>query len=81
MKEEDFERLSMMDLRKEPGEMLERVKREGKRFILERHGKPMACVVPISDCLPELAKSLNWPKNPTALDIASEARRMGRTGY
>lgn len=45
----------MMDLRSSPGEVLDRVARDGEVFIVERNGQPKACLVPVSFLLPDIA--------------------------
>jgi prevent-host-death family protein len=50
----DFKTLSMMDLRSTPGEVLDRVARDGDVFIVERNGQPKACLVPVSFLLPDI---------------------------
>lgn len=51
----DFKTLSMMDLRSSPGDVLDRVARDGDVFIVERNGQPKACLVPVSFLLPDIA--------------------------
>jgi prevent-host-death family protein len=51
----DFKTLTMMDLRSSPGEVLDRVARDGDVFIVERNGQPKACLVPVSFLLPDVA--------------------------
>ena len=60
----DFKTLKMMQLRSSPGEILDRVARDGDVFVVERNGQPKACLVPVSFLLPDispdrLAKELN----------------------
>ncbi|WP_258600242.1 type II toxin-antitoxin system Phd/YefM family antitoxin [Mesorhizobium sp. AR10] len=60
----DFKTLKMMELRSSPGEVLDRVARDGEVFIVERNGQPKACLVPVSFLLPDIpperiAKDLN----------------------
>jgi prevent-host-death family protein len=50
----DFKTLSMMDLRSTPGEVLDRVSRDGDVFVIERNGQPKACLVPVSFLLPDI---------------------------
>jgi len=45
----------MMDLRSSPGEVLDRVARDGDVFIVERNGQPKACLVPVSFLLPDIS--------------------------
>lgn len=47
----------MMDLRKTPGEILDRVADRGEAFIVERSGQQMACLVPLSTLLPGIQQS------------------------
>jgi prevent-host-death family protein len=51
----DFKTLKMMELRSAPGEVLDRVARDGEVFIVERNGQPKACLVPVSYMLPDIA--------------------------
>jgi hypothetical protein len=51
----DFKTLSMMDLRSSPGEILDRVARDGDVFVIERNGQHKACLVPVSFLLPDVA--------------------------
>ena len=44
-----------MELRSSPGEVLDRVARDGEVFIIERNGQPKACLVPVSFLLPDIA--------------------------
>ena len=60
----DFKTLKMMELRRSPGEVLDRVARDGEVFVVERNGQPKACLVPVSFLLPDIppdriAKELN----------------------
>jgi len=50
----EFKTLSMMDLRSTPGEVLDRVARDGDVFVVERNGQPKACLVPVSFLLPDI---------------------------
>lgn len=51
----DFKILKMMQLRSSPGEVLDRVARDGEVFIVERNGQPRACLVPVSFLLPDIS--------------------------
>jgi prevent-host-death family protein len=51
----DFKTLTMMELRSSPGEVLDRVARDGEVFVVERNGQPMACLVPVSFLLPDVS--------------------------
>lgn len=53
----EFESLTMMDFRRSPGSILDRVSREGTAFIIERSGRQMACLVPVSLFLPDIKQS------------------------
>ena len=50
----DFKTLKMMELRSSPGEVLDRVARDGEVFVIERNGQPKACLVPVSFLLPDV---------------------------
>lgn len=50
----DFKTLKMMELRSSPGEVLDRVARDGDVFVVERSGQPLACLVPVSFLLPDI---------------------------
>ncbi|MGY3353555.1 prevent-host-death family protein [Bradyrhizobium sp. GM0.4] len=50
----DFKTLKMMELRSSPGEVLDRVARDGDVFVIERNGQPKACLVPVSFLLPDI---------------------------
>jgi len=52
----NFETLSMMELRSSPGEVLDRVSKEGMAFVIERNGQPKACLVPVSIFLPNISQ-------------------------
>jgi hypothetical protein len=45
----------MMQLRSSPGEVLDRVAKDGEVFIIERNGQPMGCLVPVSFLLPDIS--------------------------
>lgn len=51
----DFKSLKMMELRRSPGEILDRVARDGEVFVVERNGQPKACLVPVSFLLPDIS--------------------------
>ncbi len=51
----DFKILTMMQLRNSPGEVLDRVARDGEVFVIERNGQPKACMVPVSFLLPDIS--------------------------
>ena len=44
-----------MQLRNSPGDVLDRVAEDGEVFVVERNGKPKACLVPVSFLLPDIA--------------------------
>lgn len=50
----NFQPLSMMELRNAPGELLDRVAQKQEAFVVERNGRQMACLVPVSVFLPEI---------------------------
>ena len=51
---QDFELLSMTELRNRPGEILDRVADGGEAFIIERNGSRKACLVPLSVFFPDV---------------------------
>jgi len=51
----EFKTLNMMQLRKSPGEVLDRVARDGEVFVVERNGQPKACLVPVSFLMPDVS--------------------------
>jgi prevent-host-death family protein len=51
----EFTTLKMMQLRSSPGEVLDRVARDGEVFVIERNGQPKACLVPVSFLLPDVS--------------------------
>ena len=53
----EFKSLSMMGLRRRPGEVLDEVSQEGAAFLIERNGQQKACLVPISYFLPDIQPS------------------------
>ena len=53
----EFSPLSMMDLRRRPGEVLDDVARSGQAFVIERNGQQRACLVPISFFFPDIQPS------------------------
>lgn len=67
----EFKSLSMMELRSSPGDILDRVYKNGEAFIIERSGQQKACLVPISHFFPDIPKS----KVNEELD---ELRRKGK---
>lgn len=50
----EFKSLKMMDLRAQPGEILDRVARDGEAFMIERNGHRKACLVPVSFFVPDI---------------------------
>lgn len=52
----DFKSLKMMELRSSPGEIIDRVYKNGEVFIIERRGRQKACLVPIWYFLPDIPK-------------------------
>ncbi len=54
--EPDFKVLSMMELRSSPGDILDRVYKNGEAFIIERNGQQKACLVPITYFAPNIPK-------------------------
>jgi prevent-host-death family protein len=51
----EFKTMTMMELRGSPGEVLDRVARDGEVFVIERNGQPKACLVPVSFLLPDVS--------------------------
>ena len=50
----EFKPLSMMALRSSPGEIIDRVARDGEAYIIERNGRQLACLLPVSMFLPDI---------------------------
>jgi len=50
----DFKTLAMMQLRNSPGEILDRVAKDGEVFVIERNGEPKACLIPVFFLLPDI---------------------------
>lgn len=71
----DFKTLKMMDLRSSPGEVLDRVARDGEVFIVERNSQPKACLVPISFLLPDIAPA-RIVKELNKLDDKNETYKL-----
>lgn len=53
----EFKILSMMELRSSPGDILDRVYKDGEAFIIERSGQQKACLVHISNFIPDIPKN------------------------
>ena len=53
----EFKALSMMALRRRPGEVLDEVSQDGAAFVIERNGQQKACLVPIWCFLPDIPPS------------------------
>lgn len=71
----DFKTLKMMDLRGSPGEVLDRVARDGEVFIVERNGQPKACLVPVSFLLPDIPPD-RIAKELSKLDSKNESYKL-----
>jgi len=71
----DFKTLKMMQLRSAPGEILDRVARDGEVFVVERNGEPKACLVPVSFLLPDISPN-RLTRELNALNERSEAYRL-----
>jgi len=71
----EFKSLKMMELRAQPGEVLDRVARDGEAFIIERSGHPKACLVPVSFFAPDIQPSTIWEECDT-LEQKGESPRM-----
>ena len=71
----DFKTLKMMDLRSSPGEVLDRVARDGEVFVVERNGQPKACLVPVSFLLPDIAPD-RIAKELAKLDAKKESYKL-----
>ena len=52
----EFKTLSMMELRSSPGDILDRVYKNGEAFIVERSGQQKACLVPITHFIPDIPR-------------------------
>jgi prevent-host-death family protein len=76
----DFKTLKMMDLRSSPGEVLDRVARDGEVFIVERNGRPKACLVPVSFLLPDIAPD-RIAKELNELDGKGESYKLTINDY
>ena len=50
----EFKPLSMMALRSSPGEIIDRVARDGEAYVIERNGQQLACLLPVSIFLPDV---------------------------
>lgn len=50
----EFKSLSMMGLRRRPGEVLDEVSQHGTAYLIERNGQQKACLVPTSYFLPDI---------------------------
>lgn len=50
----EFKFLSMMALRRRPGEILDEVSQESAAFLIERNGQQKACLVPVSFFFPDI---------------------------
>lgn len=53
----EFKILSMMELRRSAGDILDRVSKNGEAFIIERGGQQKAFLVPISHFSPDIPKN------------------------
>lgn len=71
----DFKTLKMMELRSSPGEILDRVARDGEVFVVERNGQPKACLVPVSFLLPDIPPE-RIARELTKLDGKEETYRL-----
>ena len=71
----DFKTLKMMQLRSSPGEVLDRVARDGEVFVIERNGEPKACLVPVSYLLPDISPN-RFAKELDKLNEKSESYRL-----
>jgi len=71
----DFKTLKMMELRSSPGEILDRVARDGEVFVVERNGQPKACLVPVSFLLPDIAPD-RIAKETSKLDAKNENYKL-----
>jgi hypothetical protein len=75
----EFRPLTMMELRSAPGDILDRVHKDGPAFIVERNGQQMACLVPVSVFLPDIKRSkLN--EELDQLRQSGEKPRVGISG-
>ena len=64
-----------MELRSSPGEVLDRVARDGEVFIVERNGEPKACLIPVSFLLPDISPD-RFAKELNKLNAKSEKYRL-----
>jgi hypothetical protein len=54
----DAKKISIMDLRNSPGEILDKVAKEGEAFIIERKGEYLACLVPVYLLYPNIKREV-----------------------
>lgn len=66
----EFTTLAMTELRTRPGETLDRVADNGEAFVIERNGQQIACLVPLTVFLPDIAPAR----------IADELEELAKTG-
>src|SRR6266581_3640598 len=53
----NFKALAMADLRARIGEAVDAVAKGGEFFVIERKGKPLACLVPVSEFQTDISSS------------------------
>lgn len=64
----EFKPLSMMTLRSSPGEVIDSVARDGETYIIERNGRQLACLLPVSVFLPDIdQKRIEKDRNELAI--------------
>lgn len=72
----ELARISMSDLRARTGEIVDQVLRGGQIFVVERKGKPLACLVPVEDVMLSVAGP-RWSQELDALEKADEVFSVG----
>ncbi len=58
----------MMTLRSSPGEIIDSVARDGKAYLIERNGRQLACLLPVSVFLPDIDQK-RIEKDRNELDV------------
>ena len=75
----EFKPLSMMALRSSPGEIIDRVARDGDAYIIERNGRQLACLLPVSAFLPDIdQKRIDKDREELAVSYPSYINGVNR---